>query len=239
MEPGRQTYRVSILPRRRQLQLGWIRADGAGEIQRLLDRKNNVVPYSFFSDGRRLAYFESDTDSGYDLWTLTLDVSDSDHPKPGKPELFLRTSSNEGFPAVSPNVRWIAYESDESGRAEVYVRPFPPGPGGKSQVSNAGGKLPVWSRNGRELFFQSLDNRIMVADWEPTNESFVHGKPNLWSDQQLYDLGLNLNYDLAPDGKRFAIFPELKAPLEEKGDVRVTFLLNFFDYLPQRVPVNK
>ena len=56
------------------------------------------------------------------------------------------------YPAVSPDGRWIAYKSDESGRFEVYVRPFP-GPGGKWQISNAGGKLPIWSRNSRELFF--------------------------------------------------------------------------------------
>ena len=215
--------------------LGWIRADGAGETQRLLDTKNYVIPYSFFPDGRRLAYTELDPDSGYDLWTVALDVSDPDHPKPGKPELFLRTPSNERYPAVSPDGRWIAYQSDESGRYEVYVRPFP-GPGGKWQISNAGGQLPVWSRNGRELFFQNLDNRIMVTDYEVKNESFVAGKPHLWSDQQLQDVSGNLNYDLAPDGKRFAIFPELKAPAEEKGIVHMTFLLNFFDELRRRVP---
>ncbi len=62
------------------------------------------------------------------------------------------------------------------------------------------------------------------------------GKPRLWSDQQLQNIGGILNYDLAPDGKRFAIFPELKAPAEEKGDVHMTFLLNFFDELRRRAP---
>ena len=118
------------------------------------------------------------------------------------------------------------------------MRPFP-GPGGKWQISNAGGELPIWSRNGRELFFQNLDNRIMVTDYEPKNESFVAGKPRLWSDQQLHDIGGILNYDLAPDGKRFAIFPELNAPAEEKGAVHMTFLLNFFDELRRRAPASK
>jgi serine/threonine-protein kinase len=135
--------------------LDWIRADGAGEPQRLLDSKNNVVPYSFFPDGRRLAYQQSDPGMGWDLWTLALDVSDPDHPKPGKPQPFLRTPSSEAFPAVSPDGRWIGYQSDESGRGEVYVRPFP-GPGGKWQISNTGGRRPVWSHNGRELFFPEL-----------------------------------------------------------------------------------
>jgi Tol biopolymer transport system component/predicted Ser/Thr protein kinase len=218
--------------------LGWIRADGAMEMQHLLDSKNPVTPYSFFPDSRRLAHYGFDPDSGYDLWTLPLDVSDPDHPKPGKSEPFLRTPSNEHFPAASPDGRWIAYQSDESGKFEVYVRPFP-GPGGKSQISNAGGQLPVWSRNGRELFFQNLDNRIMVADYEGKNQSFVHRKPQLWSNQQLHDFGGFLNYDLHPDGKRFAIVPEMKAPAEETGNVHVMFLENFFDELRRRAPVSK
>ena len=211
---------------------------GPGETQHLLDSKNIVVPYSFFPDGRRLAYFVLDPDSGRDLWTLPLDVSDPDHPKPGKPEPFLRTASNELFPAVSPDGRWIAYQSDESGRYEVYVRPFP-GPGGKWQISNAGGQMPIWSRNGRELFFENQDSRIMVTDYEPKSDSFGAGKPRGWSDHQLRNLSGNVNYDLAPDGKRFAIFPNLSAPAEEKGAVHMTFLLNFFDELRRRAPVSK
>jgi serine/threonine-protein kinase len=217
--------------------LGWKRADGAGETQHLLDRKNNLAPYSFFPDRRRLAYFELDPDSGWDLWTLPLDVSDPDHPKPGKAELFLRTPANELQPAVSPDNRWIAYKSDQSGRNEVYVQPFK-GPGGKRQISIAGGQLPVWSRKGRELFFQNLDNRIMVMDYTMTEDSFIPGRSRVWSNQELHDVRV-LNYDLAPDGKKFAIFPELKPPTEEKGDVHVTFLLNFFDELRRRVPVGK
>jgi serine/threonine-protein kinase len=120
----------------------------------------------------------------------------------------------------------------------VYVRPFPPGPG-KWPISNAGGTIPIWSRNGRELFFQTPDSRIMVTDYTTMGDSFMPGKPRLWSEQQLLDLGGILNYDLAPDGKRFAIFPELQAPVEEKGDVHVTFLLNFFDELRRRAPVGK
>jgi eukaryotic-like serine/threonine-protein kinase len=142
--------------------------------------------------------------------------------------------SNERVPSVSPDGRWIAYQSDETGSLEVYVRPFP-GPGGKWQISSTGGTLPVWSRNGRELFFQNAHNRIMVTEYERKNDVLVVGKPRLWSDQQLQDLSGSLNYDLAPDGKRFAIFPELKA-LEEKGNVHVTFLENFFDELRRRAP---
>jgi Tol biopolymer transport system component len=218
--------------------LGWIRADGAGDFQRLLETKNSVVPFSFFPDGRRLAYAELDSDSRYHIWTLALDVGDPDHPKPSKPELFLRTPSNESYPAFSPDGRWIAYQSPESGTAEVWVRPFP-GPGGKWQISNAGGQLPVWSRNGRELFFQSPDSRIMVVDYTAKGDSFIQGEPRLWSKQQLQYSGGNPNYDLAPNGKQFAVFPKVNIPAEENGAVHIAFLLNFFDELRRRAPVGK
>jgi len=219
--------------------LGWVRADGAGEIQRLLDSKNLVNAHSFFPSGQRLAYWGVAANGLSKIWTLALEVSDPDHPKPGKPDLFLNTQASERFPAISPNGQWIAYESDESGKYEVYVRPFPVPPGGaggKWQISTTGGALPIWAPQSRELFFQNPDHRIMVMDYQVQNGSFEGGKPRLWSDQRVRDLGGIPNYDLSPDGKRFAIFPELKPATEEKGNVHVTFLLNFFDELRRRAP---
>ncbi len=90
---------------------------------------------------------------------------------------------------------------------EVYVRPFALarlGTGGKWQISTAGGVIPIWSRNGRELFYLSPENRIMVSDFVVRGGSFVASKPRLWSSQQLLTVGYT-NLDLAPDGKRFAI----------------------------------
>jgi hypothetical protein len=171
---------------------------------------------------------------------VALDMSDPDHPKPGKSELLLNTRVNERYPAVSPDGQWIAYESDESGRYEVYVRPFPiPPSGGKWQISATGGALPIWSHHDRGLFFQNSDNRIMVTDYEVKDKAFAGGKPRLWSDQRIRYVGGIPNYDLAPDGKRFAIFPELNAREEEKGDVHVTFLFNFFDELRRRAPAGQ
>ncbi len=218
--------------------LGWMRGDGSGEPTRLLDSKNSVNPNSFLPDGRRLVYSEVDPSSGDNLgWTSVLDISDPEHPKLGKPEPLLRPYS-EFNPTVSPDGHWIAYASIESGRAEVYVRPFQ-APGGKWQVSSDGGGKPVWSRNGMELFFENPSNRIMVTEYQGKNESFTFGKPQVWSDQQLQDVGgAVMNYDLAPDGKRFAILPELKAPVEEKDSVHMIFLENFFDELRRRVPVS-
>jgi serine/threonine-protein kinase len=116
------------------------------------------------------------------------------------------------------------------------VRPFP-GPGGKWQISTNGGLYPIWSSNNRELFYETLDYRIMAVDYMVDGASFVAGKPRLWSDRQLLSLGV-VNLALAPDGKRFAVFPIPEAA-GEKTPVRVTFLLNFFDELRRRVPANR
>ena len=97
----------------------------------------------------------------------------------------------------------MAYQSDETGRYEVYVSPFP-GPGRKWPISTGGGWFPIWSRNGRELFFLSPDWRIMVASYTTNGNSFVPGKPRLWSEKRLLRLPAQ-SYDLAPDGKRFAV----------------------------------
>jgi len=208
----------------------WIRTDGSGDPERLLDTGTNSVPWSFTPDGRRLAYFEGTGATAYDIWTLPLDPADPQHVKAGSPELFLRTLSDELAPVFSPDGRWIAYRSNESGVFEIYVRPFPPGRGGKWQISSEGGMYGLWSNNGRELFYETLDNRIMVVDYVVDHDSFVPGKARVWSDRQTFFTGSS-NLALHPDGKRFAVFPMPDTSVEQKGSVHVTFLLNFFDEL--------
>ena len=75
--------------------------------------------------------------------------------------------------------------SNESGRNEIYVRPFPPGPGGKWPVSNGGGLYPFWSHTGRELFYETEDGRIMVVEYSMDGNAYVPGKPRLWCDKQV------------------------------------------------------
>jgi len=120
-----------------------------------------------------------------DLWTLPLDLTDPDHPKPGKPEPFLLTPANESVPRFSPDGRWIAYRSDESGNPEIY-RPFPAGVGGKWQISSGGGLYAFWSSNDREIFYETADNRIMVVDYTVDGASFVPSKPRVWFDKPLF-----------------------------------------------------
>lgn len=219
--------------------IGWVRADGAGEPQRLVEAKGVVVPYSFSPDGRYLAYSELRPEAGYDLWMLPLDLKDPDHPKPGKPELFLRTPFDEYHPAFSPDGRWVAYQSNESGRHEVYVRPFPASSGaGRWQISTAGGGDPVWSREGKQLFFATIPaGHIMVTDYTAAGDSFVPGKPRLWSNQRIRPVA-PFSMDPAPDGKRFAVFP-VQEVKEDIGSLHVTFLLNYFDLFRRSVSTGK
>jgi serine/threonine-protein kinase len=221
--------------------LMWTRSDGAGEPRKLLDGPNVVVPWSFSPDGRRLAYFDFNPDTGNDIWTLPLDPANSDSPRPGKPQPYLRTPAGELVPTYSPDRRWIAYRSDSAGTSEIYVRPAPndasggaPAGGGKWQVSTDGGVYAIWAKNGRELFYERSDHRIMALDYTVNGDSFVPGQPRPWSDKQLFNPG-RLNLDLAPDGKRFAVFQSPEASGPAKGAVHAVFLLNFLDELKRRL----
>jgi Tol biopolymer transport system component len=166
---------------------------------------------------------------------LPLDLTDPDHAKAGKPEVFLRTPADEMLPRFSPDGHWIAYRSNESGNFEIYVRPFPVASGGRWQISAGGGLYAFWSHNGRELFYETMDNRIMVVDYMTSGDSFVPGKRRLWSERQLFYAG-SPHLDLAPDGKRFAVLTLPETAPGEKGSVHVTVLLNFFDELKRRIP---
>jgi Tol biopolymer transport system component/tRNA A-37 threonylcarbamoyl transferase component Bud32 len=215
--------------------LWWIRADGAGSPQPLASGQIEDLSANALSPkGDRLIYAQSDPATDSDIWVIPIDVSDPDHPKAGPAEPFLRTPASETRPAFSHDGRWVAYTSNDTGVMEVYVRPFilPASENGsKWRISTTGGFFPIWSRNGRELFYLSPENRIMVSDFVVRNNSFVASKARLWSSQQLLSVGYT-NLDLAPDGKRFAILP---APAT-RANVRLTVLLNFFDELRRRVP---
>jgi serine/threonine-protein kinase len=219
----------------------WIRADGAGQALRLLETKNTAIPWSFSPDGRYLLYGDITPDTRSDLWLLPLNTSDPEHPTPGKPEIFLKTPASEGLEgaALSPDGRWIAYDSDESGRHEVYVRPLHGTDAGKWQLSTSGGAYPFWSRDGRALYYLKEDDRIMVAEYTAKRGLFTPGTPRVWSETSIRPMtrsktpGLQA-LDLAPDGRHFAVLPRDVAT-DEKGSVHVTFLLNLFDELRRRL----
>jgi len=120
----------------------------------------------------------------------------------------------------------------------VYVRAFPDS-GGQWQISSAGGFYPTWSRVRRQLFFESPDNRIMVADYNVQGDSFIADKARVWSEARLANLGLFKNFDLAPDGKRIVALMPAEGGEGQQSRHHVVFLTNFFDELRRRVPLNK
>ena len=213
----------------------WKRADGEGEAERLTESSNNQYPSSWSPDGKVLAFHELSCETRDDLWTLPMEEDGAGGLKPGKPTVFLRTPFRQWYPAFSPDGRWLAYDSDESGRHEIYVRPFP-GPGGKWQISTGGGRFPTWSRNGRELFYRTLgvSNRLRVVSYQAEENSFQAGKPRLWSEGRFTGRGFALNFALHPDGKRFAV---LKRPEGAKDPTitPVNLVTNWFDEVRRRV----
>jgi Tol biopolymer transport system component len=159
-------------------------------------------------DGRFLLYAKQAPTTKADLWVLPLA---SDGTPGGSPAPYADSEFNEDQGQFSPDTHWIAYVSDESGRFEVYVRPFPapPGGGSKTRVSRGGGMQPRWRRDGKELFYLSLDGNVMAVDVTKGTD-FQAGAP-----VSLFQAAVNRGgkespldafaWDVAPDGKRFLV----------------------------------
>jgi eukaryotic-like serine/threonine-protein kinase len=201
-------------------------ADNSGGLERLTSGEYDREPNSWSHDGQFLAFVEINRTTGNDIWVLHI----SDH----KAQPFLRTAANESAPQFSPDGRWLAYVSDETGGSEIYVQPYP-GPGGKSRISAGGGTEPVWNRNGRELFYRSGDKVIAVEI--ATQSSFAAGKPRmLFMGPYLptNNQGKFPNYDVSPDGQHFLMVK----PIEEAqaAPTQINVVLNWTEELKQRVP---
>jgi Tol biopolymer transport system component len=218
--------------------LYWQHADGSGEVERLMDAKNSQLPASWHPSGKFLAFQESNPQTAEDLMILPMDGDEVSGWRPAKPTVFLNSSFREGEPMFSPDGRWIAYRSNESGQFEVYVRPFP-GPGGKWQISTGGADNPTWSRSRHELFYGTPDQRIMVAPYTVEGDSFRAEKPRLWSEGRYLARPLRItsfrSFDLHPDGERFALAPFTEAQTAAKQD-KLVFIFNFFDELRRIAP---
>ena len=212
--------------------LFWTRADGAGKPQRLMQSKGHPLPTSFTPDGTRVVFSELTPGAGAEIRTMPVE-SGSGQLRAGEPQVFLKTAALLAFPAISPDGRWLAYADAEAGSYEVYVRAFPDN-GTKVQISNAGGTMPVWSRNRRELFYRTEDQRIMVANYTVKGETFVADKPRVWFGKQLANIGLSPNFDLVPDGKRFAVLMPAQSAEPRETQSHVTLALNFFDEVRRR-----
>jgi serine/threonine protein kinase/Tol biopolymer transport system component len=201
--------------------LFWKPADNTGDEERLTEGENGQVANSWSPDGKWLAFYDVSPTTGSDIWMLRLAGERKQEP-------FLKTPFNERFPRFSPDGRWVAYQSDESGRVEVYVQPFP-GPGGKWRVSTEGGASPCWARDGRELFYY-YGNKMMAVEVK-TEPTFTAGKPRL-----LFEGQFNSYYVVSPDSRRFLM---IQAVEPEQPVTRIDLVLNWFEELKRLVPVGK
>ena len=168
-------------------------ADGTSTATLLFESSESATPLSWSPDGRRLLYRRVGASTGLDVWVYSVD------DRASKP--LLQTESNESSAAFSPDGRWVAYASDDSGVAEVYVRPF--AGGARTQVSIDGGTAPVWSRDGRELFFAKGD--ALFAAKVTRGNVFTSGAvQRLFSGPYSFE-EVAVNYDVAPDGQHFVV----------------------------------
>jgi eukaryotic-like serine/threonine-protein kinase len=228
-----------VVFRRTGVGLFQARADGARQPQVLVPVNAGFGSGSFTRDGRRLAYTSTATGT-QQIWTVPIEDRGGELHA-ATPEPFLKSQFIDSDPAFSPDGRWLAYQSNESGTEEVYVRPFPPpatGQGSRWLVSNTGGTAPRWSQNGRELVYRSGD-QLMAVRYTVSGDAFVADKPRVW----IAALGgaptINLAsvWDLAPDGTRVLVVTQ--AAETTKAEHHVVFLQNFFDELRRKVPLGK
>jgi serine/threonine protein kinase len=212
----------------------WSRADGAGQARKLFETPDAVSTTSFSPDGRHLAYQAIGNGTGGDLWTLPLDLKDPENPQPGTPEVFLQTPRSEVQPRFSPDGRWIAYGANDSGRNEIYVRPFP-GPGGKWVISSEGGQHPVWSRAGHQLFYEKPDGGLVAVDYEVHDDTFVPGQRHPFAESRRLVTGVGPNYDISLDGKRIVGKISDVVQKDPREHAHIVVLMNFFDELRRKL----
>ena len=205
----------------------WQYADGSGGLERLTSSEFVHFPVSMSPDGQFLAYGEINPTTGYDLWVLRL--------KDRQTQPFLRTPFTESIPQFSSDGHWLAYVSNESGRYEIYVQPYP-GPGGKWQISTEGGTEPVWNPDGRELFYR--DGRKMMSVEVSTQTGFTTGKPRmLFEGPYLPSPATTPNYDVSHDGQHFLMLKSSNTGDEAATQINVVF--NWFEELKHRVPTSQ
>jgi serine/threonine-protein kinase len=212
----------------------WIRADESAQPTVLISDENALVPSAFSTTASRLAFVELNAATGADLWTVPIE-NDGRSLRAGKAEIFLRTRFNERAPAFSPDGRWMAYSSDETGTLEVYVRKFPDN-GGKIQVSDGGGNFPVWSKDSHRLFFTNgdLKNEVMVVNYTLQGSAIDFDKVRHWSSAKLSFSPPSRNYDVAADGKTVVAVVASDGG-QRTAERHVIFLQNFSDELQRRV----
>jgi eukaryotic-like serine/threonine-protein kinase len=208
-------------------------ADGGGVEERLTtsnraQRTNAVSP-----DGRRLVFEELTPSAGYDLMLLSLDKS-------LKVEALLQTAFDERNAAISPDGRWMAYESNESGQSEIYVRPFPNVDDARYQISNSGGRAPVWANDGHELVFVNRSSVMSVAiQMTPTfsagNAIRLFEAHSIILDGRFGGAGTVRTYDVSRDGQRFLMVKDNAVSGERAAPPAMIVVQNWLEELKRRL----
>ena len=188
--------------------------EGQGEEQVLLKTAETKVATSWSPDGRFLAYSSLGKDTNWDLWILPLTGDRKPYP-------FLKTPFTELKAAFAPNGNFLAYQSNESGRFEIYIQSFP-GPGGKWQVSSAGGTEPLWRADGKELFFKALDQNLMAVDIQAAG-GITAGTPHALFQGRFDATQARNRYLPTADGQRFL----LVAPVGRDAMIPTMVVLNW------------
>ncbi len=174
----------------------WQKASsGEGSEELLFKSVNTLFPEDWSADGKFIAYTTNGPNTQTDIWVLPMSAASE-----RKPFLFLQSKFREEYAAFSPDGRWIAYQSDVTGVMEIYIRPFP-GPGGSKQVSAAGGGLPRWRQDGKEIFFAGFNTNILAADIKLSETTVEIGAVR----SLIQFNGVSENFDVSSDGKKFLV----------------------------------
>jgi dipeptidyl aminopeptidase/acylaminoacyl peptidase len=186
-------------------------ADNTRNEEPLLESESPAMPMSWSPDGKLLVYWTSNSKTAGDVWAVPLAGEK-------KPIPVVQTAADERNPQVSPDGKWVAYSSNETGRSEIYIKAFPEGPA-KIQVSVNGGVFPRWRRDGKELFFMSLVSlgSIMASDIRTSGSSIQREVPHALFQSafvsSVHPAGLYNAYAVSANGQRFLIpqFENLQA----------------------------
>jgi len=224
--------------------LYWQSSDGTGAAERLTTAFQSQYPTSISRDGARVALFAQNPDGTGGMSISVLNLNDATGRRPVEPLLSggLRDLIVNG--EISPDSRWIAYQSNESGSFQVYVRPFPKVDEGRWQISPAGGTRPMWARNGRELFFLDGNDHLTSVPVQTNVATFVAGAPTQILKTRYYpgstSRGFDLRaFDISADGKRFLMIKDDETTEQKSAAAppSMTVVLNWFEELKARVPV--
>jgi hypothetical protein len=213
-------------------------ADGTGVAQQLSSSTQPTFPTSISPDGTKIVVWVNNPVTRQDI--SLIDISEAAGKQPVVRPL-VHSPAVEVGGEISPDGRWLAYESDESGRGEVYVRPFPDVDVGRWQVSAEGGTRPVWARSGRELFYLDANGFLTSVPIVATGSTFARGNPSKVLATKYYagftELGLDLRgYDVSPDGKRFLMLKD--SPAESTAPTptpSMIVVLNWLEELKTRI----